>query len=577
MPTLKKLKPLFISVFLAGLFLIPSLALARENVTDWYIKDFDSSIIVNKDSTLDITEKITADCGDCVNKHGIFRILPEKINVAGQTVKTPVQLLSITDFNGRAIKYSQSRNFVDSTVTWKIGDPDITVQGVNYYEIHYLVRNAIRFGNASFDELYWNLNGNFWDIETDRFQASIIFPPEVNQANATVDYYTGYLGDKSKDLAIYRWSSPNVLEFSSTQTLLTGQGITASIIFPKNIFMPYKFGWLEIYGQYFFLPLPLIIFILCFYLWRRYGKDPRVDKTVIPEYDIPGQLTPLELGLLMTQGSFKNNFITAEIINLAVKGLMTIKETDEKLLVFHHKDYELTKNSNDKVKQALTAPQQAIFDKIFADGNTVKLSALKNKFYQVLNEVKRETKKTLETKGLIVAAGFYYRAAFIAVGVILLAGAFFLMVFSLYALAAVFLSGLIILIFGIFMPKRTPAGAELNWQIKGFKLFMQTVDKHRAEFYERENIFEKFLPYAIVFGMTEIWIKKMKDLYGADFYATHVPIWYVGSLAAFDADSFNSAISSLSSSIAANTSSPSGAGGAGGTGGGGGGGGGGGW
>lgn len=127
------------------------------------------------------------------------------------------------------------------------------------------------------------------------------------------------------------------------------------------------------------------------------------------------------------------------------------------------------------------------------------------------------------------------------------------------------------------MPKRTLAGAELNWEIKGFRMFMETVDKHRAEFYEKENIFEKFLPYAIVFGITGLWIKKMKDIYGEDFYRTYAPVWFIGNMGSFDADSLNGAISGLSSSIASNTSSPSGSGEAGGAGGGGGGGGGGGW
>jgi len=579
MSILKKLKPLFIFLFAAGLILSAPAAMARENITDWYIKDFNSVIIVNKNSTLDITEKITADCGAGLNKHGIFRILPEKINLQNSTIKTPVELLSITDFNGRALKYAQSRNLFDGTVTLKIGDPKITVQGVNYYEIHYLVKNTIRFNNANFDELYWNLNGNFWDLETDNFQASLIFPAEVTETNATVDYYTGSLGAKGKDLAGYLWSAPNRLEFYSTGTLAARQGITASVIFPKNIFTPFKFGWIETNGQYIFLFLPLLVFLICFYVWRKYGKDPRVDKTVIAEYEASGRLRPLELGVLMTNGKLKNTFITAAIINLAVKGLITIKEIDQKILVFHSRDYEFTKNSNPAAEQALSPSEKIILEKIFSAGETVKLSALKNEFYKVLKEIGKAAIKFLEDQNLIASTGLKFQLPLIILGVILMCGSFFLMtfIFSLYLALSVFLSGLIMLIFSFIMPKRTPAGAELNWQIKGFKLFMETVDKYRAEFYEKENIFEKFLPYAIVFGITGIWIKKMKEIYGADFYASHVPLWYAGSLASFDADSFSSAMTNMSTAIAANTSSPSGSGGAGGAGGGGGGGGGGGW
>lgn len=118
----------------------------------------------------------------------------------------------------------------------------------------------------------------------------------------------------------------------------------------------------------------------------------------------------------------------------------------------------------------------------------------------------------------------------------------------------------------------------MNWHIEGFKLFMETVDKDRARFYEDQNIFEKFLPYAVLFNITKKWITRMKEIYGAEYIAQHAPAWYVGATpGAFDADHFSSAMTSLSQSIGASTSSPSGSGGSGSSGGGGGGGGGGGW
>ena len=149
---------------------------------------------------------------------------------------------------------------------------------------------------------------------------------------------------------------------------------------------------------------------------------------------------------------------------------------------------------------------------------------------------------------------------------------------SVFLSLNLFLSGVIVLIFGRLMKKRTPEGAELAWKIEGFNLFMETVDKYRAEFYEKEYIFEKFLPYAIIFDITGIWISKMKQIYGDDYFSKHTPIWYVGvNAGSFSADSFTSSMDSISSSIASATSSSSGSGGSGGSGGGGGGGGGGGW
>ncbi|HPN96276.1 MAG TPA: DUF2207 domain-containing protein [Candidatus Moranbacteria bacterium] len=581
MESVKKTGLLVVLFFMLGFCLKINPTLARENVTDWYIQNFDTKIIVNADSTLDVTERITADCGNASGKHGIFRILPEEVKITGMDpMKIPVELLSITDFNGKKIPYSESRNSSDKTVTWKIGDADKTVQGVNNYEIRYRVKNVIRFFNNDFDEFYWNLNGNFWDLETDKFHAAVVFPESVTAKNSQVDYYTGLLGSKSKSLATYKWSSDNVLEFDSSDTLKIGEGITVSVIFPKNIFTPFKFGFLETYGHYFFLLLPIIAFFTCFHFWKKYGKDPKVDKAIVPEYEAPGNLTPMELGMLKSNGTFSNDLVTAEIINLACKGLMTIKETNNKVILFNLKDYILIKKHNEEKEKLLNEPQRKILNKIFDKGSEVELSDLKTSFYTVLKDVESKAKEVLEKKGLLSKTGSTFSSWFVVLGIIIF-------IFSIFSFAAweanylglnLLISGVIVFLFGLAMPQRTPAGAELNWQIKGFKMFMETVDKDRAKFYEEQNIFEKFLPFAIVFGITELWIKKMKEIYGEEYFTTHAPVWYVGSnMASFNAESFSSAISSLSSDIASNTSSPSGSGGSGGSGGGGGGGGGGGW
>jgi uncharacterized membrane protein len=124
------------------------------------------------------------------------------------------------------------------------------------------------------------------------------------------------------------------------------------------------------------------------------------------------------------------------------------------------------------------------------------------------------------------------------------------------------------------MPKRTVLGLDLYYKIEGFKLYMETAEKYRQQFNEKENIFEKFLPYAIMFGITKQWIKAIGKIYGDKYIASYHPIWYAGvGMANFDVDSFNSVISGISSAVG----TASGASGAGGAGGGGGGGGGGGW
>lgn len=579
---MKKIKilanKLALSFFLLATLAIPGGAFARENVTDWYIQNFDSRIIVNKDSSLSITETITADCGNCLDKHGIFRILPTSLNIAGEVASMPVELQSITNEKGLPIEYKEIKNRSDGTVTWRIGNPDVAVRGVNAYVIKYKIENTIRFADRNFDELYWNLNGNFWNLETDKFHASIVFPQNVTKENTEISLYSGVLGDKNSQSAEYFWSAPNVLEIDSTKTLPRMQGITVSATFPKDIFTPYVPSFWELYYEYVYFVIPLFVLVICFALWKKYGDDPNLEKAIIAEYEAPGKLSPIELGILMRNGKFNNSFITAEVVNLAVKGLINIKKVENKILFITTTDYELSITRNAETEQALNDSQKKIIEAMFGNESVIKLSDLKNKFYRDAKEIEKTTVKKLQENQLITARGLQFSSIFIIVAII--GGWLAISAFSkdniILGISAG-LSSAIIFAFSFIMPKRTLAGAELAWKIEGFKLFMETVDKDRAVYYEKENILEKFLPYAIVFGMTKLWIERMREIYGEQYFQTYSPAWFVGNVGAFDADSFASSMSELSSAIHSNTSAPSGSGGAGGAGGGGGGGGGGGW
>jgi len=401
----------------------------------------------------------------------------------------------------------------------------------------------------------------------------------VNEINSAVDYYTGTFGSKQKNLATYIWTSPNVLSFTSVQTIPKRQGITVSATFPKGIFSPYEFSFWELYGQLFWFVIPLILLIICLILWALWGKDPNLNKPIIAEYEAPDKLTPLEMGLIMTNGKFKNKFITAEIIYLATRKILTIKESERKIYKFRNKIF--IKNDNTQAENSLNKIQKIILKGIFGKNKEKKLSALERTFYPTAKKVKKISIEDLIEKKLITKKGLYIKPVFLVISACLGFLSIFCLYVSPFSFFSVILSAFILLLFGFIMPQRTLSGAELYWKIKGFKLFMETVDKHRAEFYEKENIFEKFLPYAITFGITKLWIKKMEDIYGKDFYSTYQPTWYSGkSFSSFNVDSLNSVINSLSSNIASSTSSSfggSGTGGSGGASGGGGGGGGGGW
>ncbi|OQA04909.1 MAG: hypothetical protein BWY68_00055 [bacterium ADurb.Bin400] len=568
---------------------LPGLADARDtaDITDWYIKEFDSEIIVNKDSSLTITENIVADCGNLPEKHGIYRILPTFYQeTATKRVHTPIKLISITDFNDHPLKYKTSNNYFNNTVTWKIGDPDITVTGINSYKIKYEVQNTIRFGNPAFDEFYWNLVGNFWQIEIDNARITIRFPKEITQSDSQPNIYTGQFGEKNND-ADYSWLDDNTLQINSTKTLSSGDGLTASLTLPKNIITPYQPTWLEQNGKYLWLLLPLATFILCFRLWSKHGRDPKSGRTIIPEYDIPSNLPPMETSALLGNGSLKTSAISAGIIGLAVRGVINIQEIP-KQGIFGKADHSLSLLVPDYLSRTdLAKSERQLLSALFGANTEVKISSLKNKFYTSLPDIKKAVRSHLVKNSYFAEKGFSLQvtlaiAGFVFAVVLAMLSGFALAVIPnsiTYYIVSSVVAVTIVFVFAAIMIQQTEKGAETVWQIKGFRLYMETAERYREQFNEKENIFEKFLPYAMVFGIVGLWVEKMKQIYGEEYFNHYHPVWYAGSLANFDASSFTDTLDNLSSTMSSTmSSSPSSSGsGGGGSSGGGGGGGGGGW
>ncbi len=576
----ESISKIIFSVIATLFFIYPTSIQARDTskITDWYIKDFKSKIIVNRDSSLDITEEITADCGNLPDKHGIFRSLPAYYQrTMNEEVKTPIKLLGITGSEGQSIEYSTIKN--NNSITWKIGDTNKTVTGENTYIIRYKVKNTIRFADSGdFDELYWNLNGNFWQIETDKFIGTIKFPQEITKDNTTISSYSGKTGINSNNLASYSWIDKNTLQVTSKTILKAGEGITASITFPKNIISPYTPPFMEKYGFFIFLLFPLLVFVFAFRYWSKYGKDPRLDNPEMAQYDPPEKMTPLEIGMIISNGRFDAKFVSACIVDLAVRKFIVIEEVTKKGM-FGKKDF-LLRRLNDQ-ETNLTEAEKELMTDLFVGEKAVRISDLQNKFYLSLPKISKKVMDKFYSEAIFDQKAQSKMTTLLVIGFILLAIGGYIASFNLILGINIMLGAIITIIFGILMPRRTEKGADLLWKAQGFRLFIKMTEKYRQEFNEKENIFEKFLPYAMVFGLVSVWVNNMKKIYGEQYFATYHPYWYTGhTFANFDANKFNSMISDLSNNMAttmASNPSSSGSGGGGFSGGGGGGGGGGGW
>lgn len=111
------------------------------------------------------------------------------------------------------------------------------------------------------------------------------------------------------------------------------------------------------------------------------------------------------------------------------------------------------------------------------------------------------------------------------------------------------------------LPKRTKYGNEILGKIRGFKNFLETVEKDKLEALveEQPTYFYDILPYTYVLGISDKWIKKFESI------SIVPPTWYVGngdfnlnSFSSFIDDTMSSAESSMSSSPSSSSNGSSG-------------------
>jgi hypothetical protein len=567
-------KKIFSILVLSLVIFFSKNVLAQENRGGFVIDNFEVDILVNQDSTPNVSEKIEVNFSE--RRHGIFRDIPIKYkNDQGFEYNMKLKILSVENENGEPYKFQVSRQGNNKRI--KIGDPNFEVIGEQIYLIDYEIERGIRYFEEH-DELYWNPIGTAWPTSISKASARVIFEEGVDFISGTSLCYTGTMGSQEKNCSV-KEGDGEVL-FKSTQLLNPYEGLTIVLNFPKGeIYQPTsadKF-WLFMADNWGFL-IPVLVFILMFIVWFLKGKDEPFKKTLIAQYEVPDNLTPGEVGYLMKE-RYNGRFLAGDIVNLAVKGYLKIEEIEKNSFQKFFKakpEYQFEKIKDWKKVKDLTGHEKGILKGVFQSesiGSKIKLSDRKD-FYQYKKEIDHGVKDQIKERQYFSENIFNQKYLYI-IFIILILGVAYVGIFQ--TRFDIFIGGimasLLILFFKFIMSKKTSKGAEAYWKAKGFKHYIDVAENDRSKFYAKENMFEQVLPYAIVFGNVDKWAKAFEGI------VEESPNWYSGastfSVIGFS-NSLNNGIVSSSNSASSSPSS-SGSGGSGFSGGGGGGGGGGSW
>jgi hypothetical protein len=265
-------------------------------------------------------------------------------------------------------------------------------------------------------------------------------------------------------------------------------------------------------------------------LWYTRGRDPNVRD--VPEYitEPPDELPPGILGTLIDERADMQD-VVASIVDLARRGYMTIEESETQgFLGLGSSDFVFHKVNDDYSE--LNDYEREIMHGIFTGHKTEReLSDLKNKFYTRLPDIQKGLYKQLVSHGFFKASPDRTRKVWIGIGIAVLAIAFvsgfILFPLATYAGALVCLplalgvSGIAALVSGNFMPAKTRAGAEATARWKAFKTFLERIDQLK-DIEQSTDLFERYLPYAIAFGMNQSWVHKFSKIADAP-----APGWYI--------------------------------------------------
>lgn len=520
---------------------------ADAQVKSWRIADFKDTIAISKDGSALVSEKITLVFVGHWN--GIHRTIPvEYPGPRGTNYTLYIDVKSVTDDDNRALKYESSRKGAYRDLKIFIPNAEDTTRVVN---IDYTMRNGVRYFEDH-DEFYWNVTGNDWPVPIDHASAFVTLP-ENTAGGLRAQAFTGVYGSTEGE-ASSEVHGANVT-FETTNPLPMRGGLTIDIFIPKGgLDEPgalTRLAWFL--GSNPIVFLPFLTFAVMFGLWHSVGKDPDPGMSVAPMYEPPKGMTPAEAGTLIDDSTDPRD-ITSTIVDLAVRGYIKIQETeDTTLLVFKTKDYVLhLLKPREQWTSDLCPHERVMLENIFAGGSETPLSTLKNRFYTAIPVIRQDIMSALKKKGMYQvdpgAAGAYSIVAAVAIG-LLLAGVQYLGWMNLFnsvplLIAVGLISAGIWWLFARQMTAKTVLGVRTLVAVLGFQEFMNRVDADRIKRLPPDT-FEKFLPYAMAFGVEQHWAQAFAGM------IKDPPSWYVGSTpySGFNPIFFSSSMRSMASDM----------------------------
>jgi len=429
--------------------------------------------------------------------------------------------------------YTTTRSDGNLNIIWYFDAKDEN----RVFELQYRLLGAITFMDEH-DEFYWNLFTDF-TVPIERVSATVVLPTPSATARLRHTIY----------------ALPASILVSSTEVDARTIRFMAENIPPGGI-VTIAPGWAKSVvdqGAYirqtmlrlspFVLALLTFLGTIVYSIWYWYtheGKWKR-HETIIPMYEPPQQLPPAMMNYIIKEHLAAAAW-PATVVNLAVRGFLSIEEKVHTGFFGWSKTTDYVIKKEKAFDETLTTFEKDFIDALFMGGTEFSTREMKTSITKgrVLHARMQEIEKAFLTE-IEERTGAYdvtpaterksQWAIVILILVVFLGIPILGALTSITAVGVVVFLGTVLVCIGIVYLVRhdsrlNETGRALRGDCLGFKMYLETAERLRLQNLTPKT-FEKFLPYAMIFGIEKKWAKAFANV------SIPPPDWYHGSSGAF--------------------------------------------
>jgi uncharacterized membrane protein YgcG len=564
----------------------PTKAYAADDQIDSFAINYD----MQPSGVLKVKETIVWRFGSNSGRHGIQRdlVIREPDPNSDQDFVYGINNIKVTspdDYVATQFssKTTESQGGREAELNVRIGDPNRTISAPTAtYVISYDVTGAMR-SFSGYDEFFWDGPG-FGNPLIKDLKITTTVPGGVQDATCYYGPPRSTTPCETQDFTKGGKATFGQTNVAPGASVSIGVKITPGLVTDNKPHMEpngAKLSPAERVGAFALAGVSLLSAILSpivgMLWWRKNGRDQRYaglppgtvplagqEAEVVPnDPDIPipvafypPSIPVAEAGLLI-DGQVDTRETAATIIGLAVRGALTVQS-------YGKDDFQVTLVDPNRA----TAPHEMVLLTSLFDGQpagTVKDLSVPGSMAEAHESMRDSVRNQVTSRGWFRKVPSAAATSSFGFGLIVIAiFASFAVGFWLLLLCIPLLP--ILITFAVIRTKlkrgqRTAEGRAVCDQVEGFRTYLATAEADQLKFEEGEDIFSKYLPWAIIFELADRWAKICGDLVAMGRLPNQTPYWYVGNyqMTAFNTSFLTSSLTSAATPVA----SSSGAGGTG--------------